>query len=216
MDNEFWEPSLWGQQLWTINTCLLPFSWQLLGEIYSNKPRRDPSLLQGLKGLTFDSSTPWVFRQDRRAAAVLRSFPQLCCLTPQGGKDNSVVNRPFLRSGSPERREGLFVVGSSQHKRRAVLGLKARLRSAKRCQGLRAAPSALCTSYCILPAFYYIKIPTQPWWWRGQGRVTRLRWLPSSPCGPPFRAWVQKGPRKWDPSAGSWQGSQHSMVPTPF
>lgn len=142
------------------NNCELSIFWfapflllcNILGEIYSNKPRGDPSLLQSLKGLPFESSALSVFRQARRAAApdflaVLRSvtFIQLCYPPPNPPRReqyNPTVNRPFLKSGSPKKREGFFVVCSNQHKRRAVLGLKARLLQ-RRCQSLKAAPLAL-------------------------------------------------------------------------
>lgn len=106
-----------------------------------------------------------MFRQARRAAApdflaVLRSvtFIQLCYPPPNPPRReqyNPTVNRPFLKSGSPKRREGFFVVCSNQHKRRAVLGLKARLLQ-RRCQSLKAAPLALYRgpSYWIFLIWY--------------------------------------------------------------
>lgn len=193
MRHEFWEPLLWGQTIVNYQYfCLLPFSWQYLGRNLFKQIQRGSVPFARSQGLT-------------------------------------QVGRPFLSLAIPPPREGtatLLWIGPVWGLA-ALRGEKALLLSpavsikegqcspSKRWQGLRESPLALCTgpSYCILP--YYVKSP-MPALVKGAGWVTGLRWLYSIPCGPPFPAWVEKGPRKWDHSAGSWQDSWLCMALAPF
>lgn len=130
------------------------------------------------------------FRQDRRAAAPggfsgylfsgQQTFP-VAASPPGREQHNPVVNRPFLRSGRPERREGLFVVCI---KRRAVLRLLSGV------QGLRRQPPGPSAQVeaTVSPCYIcYVPPPHSPG--DGAGRWAQM---------------TSSGPESWDHSF-SWQ-----------
>ena len=162
--------ALGAKQPWPINipVCSLSLG-NVLGEIYSNKPRRESSLFQGLQGLSVETGlgveagrSP-VFSccsQVAELSSALLPHPRLVGGLEVGVGESQhklVMNRSFLTSGSPEWREDFFVGCISQHKRRAVqfssvTGSQSQTSECKETSSPEGRPPDLLfrSSHCIL------------------------------------------------------------------
>lgn len=146
MYSEFWEPLLWGPNNCELSIFLfVPF---LLAVSWEKSIQINPEGM--LPFCKISTSQLWVFSTmsiqlggQRPQIFFLfsrgRPFFSLALLLPtQGTASNPVVNRPFLRSGSPEWRESLFVACS--------VNIKGQCSASKGRQGLRKLLSPLCRS----------------------------------------------------------------------